>query len=295
MILLKNKTAIITGSSQGLGLEIAKSFITNGASIVICARNAELLNKAYTELSLMTKEGQKIYAKVTDVSIENEVNDLLDFSLSKLNTIDILVNNAAIHGPKGELESMDMQEWIYALQVNLFGSIFSCKRILPHMKKNKHGKIINLSGGGATAPFPRMSAYATSKAALVRFTETLAVECKNDGIQINAIAPGIMNTRLLDDVISAGPQKVGQEYYKKILKHKKMEESGIHQAANLCVFLASDKSDKITGKLISAVWDPWQHLEDHISDLEETDIYTLRRIVPEDRKKHFGPPVGAGG
>jgi NAD(P)-dependent dehydrogenase (short-subunit alcohol dehydrogenase family) len=145
-----------------------------------------------------------------------------------------------------------------------------------------------MSGGGATKPMPFLSAYATSKAAVVRFAENLAEEVRKDHIDVNAVAPGALNTRLLDDVLEAGPAKVGRDYYDQMVKVKAQGGTPLGVGASLCVFLASSESDGITGKLISAVWDPWEDLSMHVSDLVDTDIYTLRRIIPKDRGKEWG-------
>ena len=135
---------------------------------------------------------------------------------------------------------------------------------------------------------PFISAYAASKAAIVRFAETLAEEVKDDGIDVNSIAPGALNTRLLDEVLEAGPQKVGKAFYKKALDQKKEGGVPLELGAELSVFLASELSDGITGKLISAVWDPWKTFPEHLDELKKTDIYTLRRIVPKERGMEWG-------
>ena len=138
-------------------------------------------------------------------------------------------------------------------------------------------------GGGATAPLPNISAYATSKAAVVRLTETLAEEVKAVGIEINAVAPGALNTRMLDEILEAGPHRVGPTFYQKALKQQETGGAPPEKAAELCVYLASSQSDGITGKLLSALWDGWQHFEAHQQDIRNSDIYTLRRIIPKDR------------
>jgi 3-oxoacyl-[acyl-carrier protein] reductase len=184
-------------------------------------------------------------------------------------------------------ENVNINEWIDTIKINLFGVLYACKYVLPHMKKNKSGKIINLSGGGATNPMPTISAYAASKAAVVRLTETLAEECRNDNIFINAMAPGALNTRLLDEVLSAGPGTVDKSFYEKSLKQKEEGGASLENAAKLCVYLASKDGDNITGKLISAVWDPWKDFEKYKSEMDGNDIYTLRRIVPKDRAKNW--------
>jgi NAD(P)-dependent dehydrogenase (short-subunit alcohol dehydrogenase family) len=151
------------------------------------------------------------------------------------------------------------------------------------MRQQRYGKIIALSGGGATAPLPRISAYAASKAAVVRFIETLALEVADDGIDVNSIAPGALNTRLLDQVIDAGPDVVGADFFGRMVREKERGGTPLETGAELVRFLASAASDGITGRLISAVWDDWRHMPDLRDRLATSDVYTLRRIVPEDR------------
>jgi NAD(P)-dependent dehydrogenase (short-subunit alcohol dehydrogenase family) len=172
--------------------------------------------------------------------------------------------------------------------VNLFGSVLCARAVLPHFREHGYGKIIQLSGGGATSPLPRLSAYAASKAAVVRFAETLAEELRGTGIDVNAIAPGALNTRLLQEVLDAGPEHVGASFYERALEQRASGGTPLEQAARLAVFLGSEASDGITGKLISAPWDPWEELPAHADDLGSTDVYTLRRIVPADRDLSWG-------
>jgi NAD(P)-dependent dehydrogenase (short-subunit alcohol dehydrogenase family) len=177
---------------------------------------------------------------------------------------------------------------VRAFEINVFGSVLMSRALLPHFKQQGRGKIIQLSGGGATAPLPRISAYAASKAAIVRFAETLAEEVREYHIDVNAVAPGALNTRLLDEVLESGPEAVGGAFYDRSMKQKAQGGTPLVKGAELCVFLASAASDGITGKLISAVWDPWSEFAGHRPDLDGTDIYTLRRIVPADRGKDWG-------
>jgi 3-oxoacyl-[acyl-carrier protein] reductase len=151
------------------------------------------------------------------------------------------------------------------------------------MRRQRAGKIIVVSGGGATAPLPRISAYAASKAAAVRFAETLALEVADDGIDVNSVAPGALNTRLLDQVIEAGPDVVGADFFARMLREKERGGTPLEKGAELVRFLASSASDGISGRLISAVWDDWQHMPDVRDRIAESDVYTRRRIVPEDR------------
>jgi NAD(P)-dependent dehydrogenase (short-subunit alcohol dehydrogenase family) len=282
---LENRIAIITGASQGLGFEIAKKYIEAGASISICARDESLLSKAKTQLQSYLGPDQQILPIRADVSKINDVESVVSLAKENFGRIDILVNNAGIYGPKGLIELVDWQDWMRAVEINLYGSILMCRAVLPHFKAQRSGKIIQLSGGGATNPLPRLSAYAVSKAAIIRFVETLAEEVREEKIDVNAIAPGALNTRLLDEVLGAGPERVGQNFYQQALKQKQTGGSDLQKGADLTVFLGSSRSDGITGKLISAIWDPWLSLPEHLDELRRSDIYTLRRIVPKDRGK----------
>lgn len=285
---LKGKVAIITGANQGLGLEIARKYVSAGASVVMCARNSALLKMAKRELSKGLVAEQIIEIIQADVSDLQNVEQLINATLKRFGRIDILVNNAGIYGPMGLIEEVDWAQWIKAIEINLFGSILMCRAVLPVMKKQHHGKIIQLSGGGATNPMPNISAYAVSKAGIVRFAETLAEEVRAFNIDVNSIAPGALNSRMLDEVIAAGPTKVGKEFFDKSMKQKKSGGAGFDKGAELAVFLASDASNGITGKLISALWDNWEHWPEHLDELRTSDVYTLRRIVGRDRGFSWG-------
>lgn len=285
---LSGKVAIVTGANQGLGLSIAKKYVLAGADVMICARNATLLSKVEADLLKIAEPGQKVIAMAMDVSIEADVQSLVSETLSKLGGCHILVNNAGIYGPKGEIESVDWSEWVKTIEINVFGSILMCRALLPYFKAQGYGKVIQLSGGGATNPLPRISAYATSKAAIVRFSETVAEEVRGMGIDVNAVAPGALNTRMLDEVIEAGPEKVGQAFYDRAIKQKESGGAPLDRGADLALFLASAESDGITGKLISAAWDDWEHWPEHKDDLSSSDVYTLRRIVGRDRGFNWG-------
>lgn len=285
---LKGRAAVITGGSQGLGEAVVTELIREGADVLFCARDKKKLLAAAQKVKTIANKTQKVYAKAADISKETDAKRLIAFALKKFGKIDILINNAGIYGPKGPVEAMDSQAWLKAIQTNLFGVFYCCKYVVAQMKKRHYGKIINLSGGGATAPLPFLSAYGASKAGVVRFTETLAEECKGFNIDVNSVAPGSLNTRLLEEVLSAGPKTVGREFYRKAMAQKKSGGVPLEVGARLCVFLASSESDGISGRLISAVWDPWKDLSKHKKDLKKTDIYTLRRIVPRDRNKSWG-------
>ena len=285
---LLGKIAIITGANQGLGLEIARRYLAAGADLMLCARNGELLERACASLVALAEPGQKVVAQVADVSQENDVRAVVEATLSQLNGCHILVNNAGVYGPKGEIESIDWAEWVSALQINVLGSVLMSRAVIPHFKRQRYGKIIQLSGGGATNPMPRISAYAVSKAAIVRYAETLAEEVRGLGIDVNAIAPGALNTRMLDEILAAGPDKVGKSFYERSLQQKESGGAGLAKGADLALFLASPASDGISAKLISALWDDWEVWPTHLRELAVSDAYTLRRITGRERGLAWG-------
>ena len=280
---LRGRSAIITGANQGLGQAIAARFVESGASALLVARGAERLRQVTEGLQQQARPGQIVAYHAGDVSRPEDCQAIVRKARETLPALTILVNNAGVYGPIGRIEDNDWDEWMRAMQVNLFGTVLMCRAVLPHLRAQGYGKIINLSGGGATAPLPRFSAYAASKAAVVRFTETLAEEVRDAHIDVNSIAPGALNTRLLDQVLEAGPERAGQGFYERSLKQREQGGAPLDKGAALAAFLASEASDGITGRLLSAVWDNWTELPARQQHLAKSDIYTLRRIVPEDR------------
>jgi 3-oxoacyl-[acyl-carrier protein] reductase len=288
---LEGRKVVVTGASLGLGLAVAERCVAEGADVAICARSRETLEAAAAALRAKAGPRQRVWATVTDVANAKEVDALVAGATRELGgPLDGLVNNAGIYGPKGLIEEVDWAEWAKAIEINLNGTVLPCRAVLPGFRARGAGKIVNLSGGGATAPLPRLSAYAASKAAVVRFTETLAEELRGTKIDVNSVAPGALNTRLLDEVLAAGPEKVGQAFFDRSVKQKAEGGAGLEKGAALCAFLLSPESDGITGRLLSAVWDPWADLPARRDELGKSDIYTLRRIVPKDRGRDWDEP-----
>jgi NAD(P)-dependent dehydrogenase (short-subunit alcohol dehydrogenase family) len=282
---LQGLNALITGGSQGFGRHIVDAFLAEGANVIFCARTSADVEKARAELAARLSPRQQLLAHACDVSNPESVGTLFA-EATRLGPLHAVVNNAGIYGPIGPTEDIDLAEWAQALQINVTGTLLVCQHAIRTMKPQRAGKIINISGGGATNPMPRFAAYAATKAALVRLTETLAEEFRGDGIDVNAVAPGALRTRLTQQVLTAGPERAGADFF---ARNKKWAEEGAVDpklGAALCVYLASAESNGITGKLISAQWDPWRDLQKFRAELK-SDIYTLRRIVPEDRGKKF--------
>ena len=283
MMKLAGRGVVITGASQGFGKAVAQACLSEGASVLLCARNGSLLQQTQDELAAQTGKGQSILAEEADVADPKNVEHLIQRAISELPGFCGLVNNAGVYGPKGLVEDTDWAEWTQAIAINLMGTVLPCRLAVPFFRRQGGGKIVNLSGGGATAPLPRLSAYAASKAAVVRFTETLAEETAGAGIDVNAVAPGALNTRLLNEILEAGPERVGSDFHTRALRQKQTGGAPVEKGAALCVFLLSPESDGITGRLLSAIWDSWPTLPDRRAELKKTDVYTLRRIVPNDR------------
>src|SRR5687768_17072784 len=157
---LAGRNAIITGASQGLGKEIAIHFVREGANVALCARSASDLNSACVEISKLAKPNQKVLSRVCDVSHEQQVNELVAFAAREFGSIQALVCNAGVYGPMGATETVDLEEWRRAMEINLFGVLLPARAVIPHFKKAGYGKIVVLSGGGATNPLPNISCYA---------------------------------------------------------------------------------------------------------------------------------------
>jgi NAD(P)-dependent dehydrogenase (short-subunit alcohol dehydrogenase family) len=284
---LRGRAALVTGASQGLGKEIVAEYLRAGASVVACARDAAMLDTVERELAPLAVDGAQLIVRPCDISKPDQVEQLVGSAIEALPQLDILVNSAGVYGPKGLIEDNEWSSWVQAIEINLFGMVLLCRSVLPHLKRRRYGKIVQLSGGGATAPMPRLSAYATSKAAVVRFCESLALEVADDNIDVNCIAPGALNTRMLDEVLEAGPDRVGKDFYERSLKQKQSGGVGFEKGAALAVFLGAKASDGISGRLLSAQWDPWAALPEHRAELAKSDIYTLRRITARERGKDW--------
>ncbi len=278
---LRGKKALVTGANQGLGYAIATAFAAAGADVAICARDGVLLHAAAESLRAAHPD-VTIVAEVCDIVDRGAVDALFAGLDARFGGLDIVVCNAGVYGPKGSIETVDWDQWVAAVNVNLTGTAYCARRALASLARSPRGKILIISGGGATKPLPNLSAYAASKAGIVRFGETLAEENRERGIDVNMIAPGALNTRLLDEILAAGPEVVGQAFYRASVEQRESGGTPLDVAARLAVFLASSASDGISGKLISAPWDPWERF-DAADERLRGDVYTLRRIVPEER------------
>src|SRR3981081_1768875 len=230
----------------------------------------------------------RVVTVVGDVGEPKDVDGIFEKLRAEFPRLDILVNNAGIYGPMGNIEDVGWDEWVDAIRTNLLGLVYVSRVAMPMMRAQHYGKIINVSRGGAANPMPAIRAYAASRGGVVRFTESLALECKNDRIDVNAIAPGALVTHMMDHLLEAGPDKVGQQFFDRMKKIADEGGTPLDVGAALCVFLGSSESDGITGKLIAAQWDRWEDWPKHLDELNASDVYTLRRITGRDRNKEWG-------
>lgn len=276
---LKNKATIITGASQGFGANIAKHFVRNGASVLLCARNYQNLQNVQSELkSYVVDDEQKIEIRSIDVSNKNEVQGLISEAIKVFDRIDVFVNNAGIHGPLGTIDVVDLDEWEKAIYTNMMGMVYTTHFLIPHFKQNNYGKIINVAGGGANTAMPTLSAYAASKAAITRLTENFALEFRQFNIDINAINPGTLLTDMNKTLLNNGRGRISDDVYSRVSNALHDGGDSIEKASLLAVYLASEDSDGFTGKLINAARDPWEKFDQYKDRIMNSDIYNLRRV-----------------
>ena len=275
---LKEKVAIITGAGRGIGEAIALRFAAEGARVVLAARTPAELDRV---AALVKETGGRALAVPTDVVDAGQVSKLVERAVKELGGVDILVNAAGVYGPIGPSWGVDAKKWLESVNINLFGSFLLCQAVIPHMIRARGGSVIFFSGGGATAPLPRFSAYAVSKAGVVRLAETLAEELKEFNIRVHAIAPGLIDTKLQDEVLAAGDQAGG--LYERMRRTRETGQGATPRElpAALAAFLASEDSAPLTGRLIAAPHDGWEKWdEQRIREIMSQAWFTLRRMDP---------------
>ncbi len=272
------KSVFVTGAGRGIGRATALRLSEAGYVVYGCARSMKELEET------RTLSGGKINIASVDVTQEASLASWFKESMKDSSVQPWgLVTAAGIYGPIGSFLSNNWADWKVAIEINLHGAALTTKLFAQALiDKKLGGRIIMLSGGGATKPMPNFSSYAASKSAVVRFAETLALELKEFGFSVNSVAPGAINTKLTDELLQAGPEKAGKEMYQAALKQKEGGGQSPTRCADLVNYLLKEETAAINGRLISAIWDPWETMLENHEIMKNPEIYTLRRVLTQE-------------
>ncbi len=268
---------VVVGASSGIGAALAQDLSSQGHTVLACSRDLERLGEAFAA-------HPAVQWTACDVSEEQQVAAFVDFVASRVSHVDALINCAGSFGAIGPIDSVDGEAWMRTVRENVLGVFLASKHFLPLLEKSAAPRIINMSGGGAFSPFANFSAYACSKAAVVRLTETLAVELAPKGISVNALAPGIISTPVHEATMAAGPDRAGTVQYQKTYQVLRNGDETANSArldtVRKCVrALLSAPYRNLTGKTISANFDPWEaaSFRRNIAGINRSELYTMRR------------------
>jgi NAD(P)-dependent dehydrogenase (short-subunit alcohol dehydrogenase family) len=280
-MMLTGRVCVVTGGSRGLGRRIADLLAEQGASLALCARGDRDLQAAAEKLRRAYRG--EVFAAAIDVRDAAAVAEFARAAERELGAAYALVNNAAMLGPVGAIDEIDLAEWTRALQVNVAGVVNMCAAFAPQMVRAGRGAIVNLSGGGIGGPRvpDHITAYTTSKAGVAMLTETLARELLPSAVRVNAIAPGPLPTGFLEPVLDAGPDAVSNDLFATAaaMGASAGDLEGVgERLASLLLFLLSDESSWLTGKLVSARWESVESLRVAEEQIRKTSLLTLRRI-----------------
>jgi len=267
---LANASVLVTGAGRGIGKRLSLGFAAAGARVGLLARSKAELDLAHLEIEHAGGNALRLRADVTDYE---QVNAAVERLRRDHGGVHVLVCAAAIQGPIGPFVEQSPKAWAETVSINLLGVMNACKAVLPQMIERRSGKIIVLSGGGASTARPNFSGYAASKAAVVRLVETVAEEVRDHNIQINCMAPGGTYTHMTDEILRAG-DKAGSNEIDDALEIRRTGGVSPEKQIQLALFLASEQSNHISGKLIH-VSDDWKKLKEASVHPE---AFTLRRV-----------------
>jgi NAD(P)-dependent dehydrogenase (short-subunit alcohol dehydrogenase family) len=283
--LLQDRVAIITGGNKGIGREIALAYAREGCRIVLVARDENRLRE--TAAFIQKETGAETLWFAVDITEKADLEAMVRAASTRFQSIDILVNAAGIVGPIGPFETCDETDWAKTISVNVLGTYAAMRSVIPTMIAHNGGTIINFAGGGAFGARERFSAYSVAKAAVVRLTDAAATELRDHGITVNGISPGQVNTEMFDTMVAAGREKVGEKGWAEFEHRIQTGGDPIGEVARFALFLVSEEGRKITGRVMSVRWDPWEHFPRYVDELMASDIYTMRRITPKDHGKNW--------
>lgn len=262
--------ALVTGASKGIGLHIARELAKLKFYVITCSRGP-----AGPQWS--AHDHRALDHRRCDINSRSQIAGLLSHARRRYKRIDLLVNNAAILGPIGLDTGINPKEWLATIKNNLYGTFCVMRAVLPFMMRQKTGKIINITGGGAGGPMPRYSAYAASKAALARLTENWALDFKPYGIWVYGLAPGMVKSDMHLETIKAGSRKAGAGYYQTTLKMMRADQGkAFANISRMLAFLATQADERLSGCVLSAQWDNPQQLQKLRQ--ADPDLFKLRRI-----------------
>jgi len=268
---IKDKTVLITGAGRGIGKRLALGLAQAGARVGLVARSQGELDLAKLEIEQAGGTALRIRADVRDLA---HMESAVDRIRSAYGGLDILIGAAGVLGPIGPLLRTKPKAWSEAIEINLIGAVNSCRAVLPSMVEKRSGKIILLGGPGSGYTRPNFTAYAASKTAIVRLVECLADEVRDHNVQVNCMAPGPAYSHMTDEILHAGEELAG---HREVEDAEKVRVTGgilPEKQVQLALFLASDRSNHISGKLIH-VNDDWKRLE---QENMRPEMYTLRRV-----------------
>lgn len=268
---ITDKSVLITGAGRGIGKRLAMGFAQAGARVGLLARSQAELDLAKLEIDQACGTALRIRADVRDME---QMHAAVERMRAAFGGVDVLIAAAGVQGPVGSFVTAKPKAWNEAIEINLIGTANSCRVVLPYMIEKRSGKLIVLSGGGAAYTRPNFTAYAASKTALVRLVECLADEVRDHNVQVNCMAPGASYSTMTDEVLHAGEARAGP---KEIDDAEKVRITGgvpPEKQVQLAMFLASERSNHISGKLIH-VNDDWRRFE---QENMKPELFTLRRV-----------------
>lgn len=267
---LENTRAIVTGAGRGIGKVIAKMFAAEGAQVALVSRTMTQLEETAEEIR---QDGGKAEPFPADISDHDSVEAVFNRIEQTIGPIDVLMNNAGSFFAVGPVYKVDPELWWRDVTINLFGTFCTCRAILPKMISRGSGRIINMVGGGTGNPFPYGSGYASSKAAVMRFTESLAAEVNEENIRVFAMNPGLVRTAMTEYQVTSDVGKKWLPHIEKLFK----EQVNVppENAARLAVRLASGELDTLTGRLFDATED-LADIHNKIDGILKKDLRTLR-------------------
>jgi NAD(P)-dependent dehydrogenase (short-subunit alcohol dehydrogenase family) len=271
---------VVTGSSTGIGRALVHRLLGEDHAVWGIARS--------DQSELVTASAGTFRASRCDVADWSRTRQVFSEIAEEWKHLDGLVCCAGSHGEVGPAVRADPGRWSATVRLNLDGTFNPIRAGYDLLSRApRRAKVICFAGGGATKARANFSGYGVAKTGIVRLVETIAEEEAQAPLDINAVAPGSIVTRLTEEIISLGPDIAGQAEFDSAVRQKAGGGASLEHALDLVEWLLSPKSDGISGRLISAPWDPWKALAENASNLVRTDIYTLRRILPEDRGMKF--------